>query len=143
MPATHKYGKDYRIKISDGNATPAYLVVSGEGNFSLKRNSDKIDLSSKDDGFYKAVGAGQQEVGISVAGKLKTPDAGFGRLTSVSTTVPPETNIQIVYGANAVVVFQGNVAISNLSYSASNNGAVDWTCELYCSDAPTIDNINQ
>jgi predicted secreted protein len=130
MPATHKYGKDYRIKISDGNATPAYLVVSGEGNFSLKRNSDKIDLSSKDDGFYKAVGAGQQEVGISVAGKLKTPDAGFGRL-------------QIVYGANAVVVFQGNVAISNLSYSASNNGAVDWTCELYCSDAPTIDNINQ
>lgn len=135
----YEYGKDWRIKIGDGQATEAFDNLGGEGSFEFKRSSDNIDLSSKDDGAYKAQGYGQQSITISVTGKLKLPDVGLERVLTVSKGSPPEVNIKIMKGA--IVKFAGRIGIGNFSLSAPQDGAIPYSFDMSAVSAPTVDSI--
>jgi len=137
--STHAYGRDVILKISDGAATPAYIVIGGQTSISKKVSSDKIDFSSKDDGRLKASGYGQQEISFSVAGKLKFPDAGFAKMQTVANASPPEADIQICRGAT--VLYQGTIAIGNLSWDAATNGPVNYSADMSAVSLPTIDDV--
>lgn len=136
----NEYGKDWRIKIGDG-ATPTegFDLLGGEGSWDFKRASDQIDLSSKDDGAYKAQGWGQQSITITVNGKLKLPDDGLERAFDVSKSSPPEVNIQLVKGA--IVKFKGKIGIGNFSATGDQAGPVTYSFDMSAVQAPDIDDL--
>ncbi len=135
----NEYGKDWRIKIGDGAATEAFDFLGGEGSWDFKRSSDSIDLSSKDDGAYKAQGWGQQAITISVTGNVKLPDDGLERVVDQSKASPPELNIQIVKGA--IVKFHGRVGIGNVSMTGGKDGPVTYSLDFSAVAAPTVDDV--
>ena len=135
----HEYGRDWRIKISDGGSPAVFDAIGGEGSWSKKASSDKIDLSSKDDAQIKAMGWGQQEITFSVAGKLKLPDPGFEQLYAVSNVSPPEVEMQLV--KNGVIKWQGKVGVSGVSMDGSNNQAVTYSVDMTAVEAPSIDDL--
>lgn len=136
---THQYGRDWRIKISDGGSPATFSTIGGEGSWDKRVSSDQVDLSSKDDGAFKAMGWGQQSVTFQVQGKAKLPDTGLEKAYAVSTSDPPEIEIQLVNGAS--VVWQGNVGIGNFSLSGPSNGAVTYSFDMTAVEAPSIDDL--
>lgn len=137
--ATYQLGKNFRLKISDGAATPAWLSIAGEQKVSRKSSSDSIDISSKDDGAYKASTFGQKTVTLSVNGVTKIPDAGYTRLYAVQKLSPPTTDFQIVNTITNEIVFQGSMSVGNFSDEYDQKSGVTWSTDLTLSAAPTID----
>ena len=135
-----RYGKDWRIHIGDG-ATPTevFTAIGGETGFEWNRQSDAIDLSSKDDGAYKAQGWGQQAVTFSVNGKVDLPDTGLERAADVSKLSPPEVNIKVMQGA--IIKYQGRVGIGNFSSSFPHDGASTYSFEMVAVAAPSVDDL--
>jgi predicted secreted protein len=134
-----EYGKDWRIHIGDGESSEAFDTLGGEGSFDFKRSSDSIDLSSKDDGVYKASGWGQQSISISVTGNVKLPDDGLEQAVDISKASPPEVNIKIMKGA--IVKFAGRIGIGNLSITAAKDGPVGYSFDMSAVSAPTVDDL--
>jgi len=134
-----EYGKDWRINIGDGEETEAFDVLGGEGSFDWSRQSDEIDLSSKDDGVYKSSSYGQQAITFSVSGKVKLPDDGLERASEVAKTSPPEVNIKVMKGT--IVKYAGKVGIGNFSASFPGDGPATYTFEMKNVGAPTTDDL--
>lgn len=135
----NEYGKDWRIKIGDGADPEVFSLLGGEGSWDFKRASDKIDLSSKDDGVYKASGWGQQEITISVSGKLKLPDTGLEAAFDTSKASPPEVNIELVKGA--ITKYAGKIGIGNFSCTGDKDGPVTYSFDMTAVAAPTTDDL--
>jgi hypothetical protein len=135
-----EYGKDWRLKIGDGDpVAETFSFIGGEGSLDWKRTSDKIDLSSKEDGVYKSSGWGQQDISFSVSGKLRLPDTGLERAFDISKTSPPEVNIQVVKGA--VVKFACRVGIGNFSNTFATDGPATYSFDMSNIGAPTVDDL--
>jgi predicted secreted protein len=132
-------GKEWRVKIGDGEAVEGFLLIGGELSFDWSRSSQEIDESSKDDGAYGSTSFGQQKISIKVNGNVKLPDPGLERAAEVSKSSPPETRVQIVRGA--VVKFDGLIAIGNFSTSHPKDGPVTYSFDLANKGAPTVDNL--
>lgn len=133
----NEYGKNWRIYISDGAS--GFDPIGGEGSWSKRSSSDSIDLSSKDDGNYKAQGWGQQSVTFSVQGKVKLPDDGLEAAYATSKAATPEVEIQLRKGS--AIKWQGLVGIGNFSLEGPNNGPVSYSFDLSAVGAPTVDDI--
>lgn len=137
---THRYGKNYRLKVDTGGGT--FVAVGGEMSLQRKSSSDKIDFSSKDDGSYKTSGYGQKEITVSASGNLKLPDTGFAALYAAQAADVPEIEVQIVNTLTDDVVFQCVMGIGNYSDSFATNGPVPWSCDLTTASAPTVDDMS-
>lgn len=137
--ATHQLGKDFRLKISDGASTPAFLSIAGEQKVGRKASSDKIDTGSKDDGSYRTGTFGQKTIDISVNGITKIPDPGYTRLYAVQKLAVPEVEVQIVNTITNEVVFQGVMGVGNFSDEYDQKSGVTWSADLTLAAAPTID----
>lgn len=134
-----EYGKNWRIYISDGATPGVFSPIGGEGSWSKRSSSDSIDLSSKDDGNYKAQGWGQQTVTFSVQGKVKLPDVGLEQAYDVSKAATPEIVVQLRKGAT--IKWQGKVGVGNFSLEGPNNGPVTYSFDLSAVEAPTVDDL--
>lgn len=140
MP-TFKLGKNYRLKVSDMAATPVLSVVGGEGQLSFKGSSDKIDISSKDDGYVKSMAMGQASFDISLSGVCNTPDTGLTNLdTAFKAGTPVNINITNTLGT-PTVVFAGSVYVGNKSVDLTNNQALKYSFDLALNGVPTIDTL--
>lgn len=141
MPASIKLGKNYRLQVSDMAGTPVFTQVGGEGTLSFKGSSDKIDISSKDDGYIKSMAMGQAEMGISVAGVCNTPDTGLTNLdTAFKAGTPVNIKIMNTLGT-PTAVFAASVFVGNKSVDLGNNQAVKWSFDLSLNGAPTTDTL--
>ena len=135
-----KYGKDWRIHIGDGTTpTEVFTALGGEVGFDWNRQSDQIDLSSKDDGQYKSQGWGQQAVSFSVNGKVKLPDTALERVSDIAKSATPELNIKVMQGA--VVKYLGKVGVGNFSASFPHDGASTYSFEMTAVAAPSTDDL--
>ena len=65
-----EFGKNWRLKIGDGEASEAFDAIGGEGGLDWTRQSKEIDTGSKDTGQYGTMGYGRQTVSFRVSGKL-------------------------------------------------------------------------
>ena len=136
--ATVKLGKDFRLKVSDGGGTPAFVTIGGEGTLSFNGSSDKIDISSKDDGQTKSVAFGQSEYSIDLAGVLSLPDIGIGFLDTAAKAGVP-IDIKIMVGATAK--YAASVYVGNRKIDFSNNQAVKYSFTLSSNGAPSTDSL--
>lgn len=134
-----EYGKDWRIFVGDGGGPETFSPIGGEGSFDWKRSSDKIDLSSKDDGQYKSGSFGQQEITISVNGNAKLPDTGLEGAFDIAKASPPELNIKIMKGAT--VKFACLMGIGNFSTTHHKDGPVTYSFDLSNVGAPSVDDL--
>ncbi|NKI99589.1 phage tail tube protein [Novosphingobium sp. SG707] len=139
MTATHQLGKDFRLKISDGGGTPAFVTIAGEQKVSRKSSSDSIDTSSKDDGAYKTGTYGQKTIALAVNGITKIPDPGYTRLYEVQKLALPEVEVQIVNTITNEVVFQAVMGVGNFSDEYDQKTGATWSADLTLAAAPTID----
>ncbi|NOW44103.1 putative secreted protein [Novosphingobium sp. SG751A] len=139
MTAIHQLGKDYRVKISDGAGTPAFLTIAGEQKVSRKSSSDAIDTSSKDDGAYKTGTYGQKTISLSVNGITKIPDPGYTRLYAVQKLALPEVEVQLVNTITDEVVFQAVMGVGNFADDYDQKTGATWSPDLTLAAAPTID----
>lgn len=137
--AVHQLGKNFRLMISDGSATPNYLPIAGEQKVSRKSSSDAIDTSSKDDGSYKTGTFGQKTVSIAANGVTKIPDAGYTRLYAVQKQPVPETEFQIVNSITNEIVFQATMGVGNFSDEYDQKSGATWSVDLTLATTPTID----
>ena len=133
-----KFGKNYRLKISDMATTPTFSQVGGEGTLSYKATTDKIDISSKDDGQTKSVASGQSDRMITVNGVSNLPDTG---LSNVATAFEAGTavNVQIIDNTTGTPTnkFAGSCYVFNLSQDFTNNQAAKYSFDLQLAGAPT------
>jgi len=134
-----EYGNDWRIMVGDGATPEVFTALGGEVSFDWKRTSDKLDLSTKDDGIYKSGSYGQQEITISVNGKVKLPDTAFENIADVAKTAPPQLNIQIAKGA--IIKFEGEVGIGNFSASFPANQPATYSFDMVNVGAPVTDDL--
>ena len=134
-----EFGKNWRVKIGDGEASEAFDVIGGEGSFDWNRQSKEIDTSSKDDGAYATMGYGRQSITFSVSGKLKLPDVGLERVDEIAKSGTPEVNVQITKGA--IVKYQGLIAIGNFSCSFPDNDVATFTFDMKAAAVPTVDDL--
>ncbi|HWU03171.1 MAG TPA: phage tail tube protein [Novosphingobium sp.] len=141
MTATAQQGKDFRIKVSDGAATPAFLIIAGEQKTSRKGSSDSIDTTSKDDGTYKTSGFGQKSITASINGVTKLPDAGYSRLYAVQKMAVPVAEFQFVSTLTGEVFFQAMMSVGNFSDDYDQKNGASWSFDLTLAAAPTIDKV--
>lgn len=135
-----EYGRDWRIKVGDGETSETFSVIAGEQSFDWARTSKEIDETTKDDGIYGSTGFGSQSITISVNGKLKLPDEdGLERLAAVAKTHPPICTVEITKGS--VVKFKGSVSVGNFSTTHPDDEVCTWKCDLKNHGAPTTDNL--
>lgn len=134
-----EYGKDWSIFFGSGGASETFAPLGGEGSFDWKTATDKIDMSSKGDGQLKAQGFGQSTYDFTVSGKLKVPDVGMSELYAASQAQPPVIDFQIKKGA--IVKYQGQVGVGNLSVTAGNGDAVTFSADMSATTVPTVNNL--
>lgn len=132
----NEYGKDWRIKVKVGSD---FEFLGGEGSWDFKRQSDSIDLSSKDDGSYKSMSFGQQAITISVNGNVKLPDEGLEAIFDIAKAAPPEIEIQLVKGA--IIKYHGLMGVGNQGNAGPKDGAVTYSFDFTACAAPTVDDL--
>lgn len=134
-------GKDTRLKIGDGQATEAFLVLGGEAKLSVSRSPDTIDASSKDDGNYKVEMFGQMKVSMTVSGKVKLPDAGLARADAVAKS-GGTTNVKVVDSKGVPTDrWVCLMSIGNLQIDYDDQQAASYSFTLSAAAAPTTDNL--
>lgn len=135
------YGKDVRLQI--GQLVPAepevFTPIGGETSLDWKRQSDDVDLSSKDDGQYKSGSYGQQAITLTVQGLVKLPDTGLQAASDVAKNATPEVNVKIMRGA--FVLFAGRVGIGNFSSTFPKDGSATYSFDMKNIGAPTTDDL--
>jgi predicted secreted protein len=134
-----EFGKDWRIKVGDGQNAETFQFIGGEVSFDWSRSSKEIDTSTKDDGSYATAGYGRQSVTIAANGKLSLPDEGFERLADVAKSPTPVLTIEICKGA--IVKFKGAMAVGNLSTTFPDDDACTWKVDFKAAAAPAIDDL--
>lgn len=134
-----EYGRDWRIFFGDGGTTELFTALGGETGLDWKRASDKIDLSSKDDGIYKSSGFGQQELTISVTGNLKLPDTAFQAVQTASKASPPMIDVEIKKGA--IVKYKGKCGVGNFSANFPQTGPATYSFDLTNIGTPDTDDL--
>lgn len=134
-----EFGKNWRVKIGDGEVSEAFDTIGGEVGFEWSRSSKEIDTSTKDDGQYATRGYGRQTVTIRVNGKVSLPDDGLERAAEVAKSATPEVNVQITKGA--VVKFEGLMAIGNFSTSHPDDDVCTYSFDLSTAEAPETDDL--
>lgn len=137
--AVHQLGKNFRLMISDGTATPNFVPIAGEQKVSRKSSSDSIDTSSKDDGSYKTGTFGQKTISIAANGVTKIPDAGYTRLYAVQKLAVPETEFQIVNTVNDEIVFHATMGVGNFSDDYDQKTGATWSVDLALAATPIVD----
>lgn len=136
----NQYGRDYRIKVGDGQQAEAYTLIGGETGFNMKRASQEQDISDKDGGIYGSTSYGQQKISFSVSGNTKLPDPGYSAIYAASKASPPEIDIEITNGA--IVKYKGRVAVGNFSQDHPTNGPVTFTFDMMNVGAPVTDALD-
>lgn len=135
----YELGKDWRIAIGDGESSEAFDLIGGEGSFDWTRQSQEIDLGTKDDSDYALGDFGITRITFNVSGKLKLPDDGLERAFAVSKSASKRVNWQVK--KNSVIKYAGQVAIGNFSMSAPTEGPATYSFTAIASAVPTTDNI--
>ena len=132
-------GKDTRLEVSDGTATPNYLPIAGEQKLSRKSTSKEIDTGSKDDGIYETGSYGQKTVGISANGITKLPDAGYSRVYAVQKMAVPNTSFRMVNTLTNEVMFEAVMSVGNFNDDYDKDQGTTWSFDLKLAQAPVTD----
>jgi predicted secreted protein len=134
-------GKNYRLKVEDPETPDSYITVGGEQRLSFSSSPDTIDASSKDDGNYKVEFYGQQKIALTVAGKVKLPDAGLSALDAAakgSATI--SVKIVNTKGAGSDV-FECVMNVGNRQVDFDDQQAANYSFSLSLAAAPTTDSL--
>ena len=134
-----EFGKNWRLKFGDGEASEAFDASGGEGGLDWTRQSMEIDTGSKDTGQYGTMGYGRQTVSFRVSGKLTLPDTGLERADEIAKSATPEVNVQVVKGS--IVKFEGLVSIGNFSCSFPDDEVATYSFDMKVADAPVTDDL--
>ena len=134
-----EFGKNWRLKIGDGEASEAFDAIGGEGGLDWTRQSKEIDTGSKDTGQYGTMGYGRQTVSFRVSGKLTLPDTGLERADEIAKSATPEVNVRVE--KSGVVKFAGLMAIGNFSCTFPDDEVCTYSFDMKTAEAPTTDNL--
>jgi len=133
------YGKDWVVAVGIAGNPESFTEIGGQTSLDWKTSTDKIDLSTKEDGNLKAQGFGQSTIDFTVQGKVKIPDAGLAAMYAASQAVPPVVDVQIKKGT--IIKYQGQIGVGNFSASAPVGDAVTYSYDMTATQVPTVNNM--
>lgn len=137
--AGSEYGKDWVVAAGVAGSPETFTEIGGQTSLDWKTSTDKIDLSTKEDGNLKVQGFGQSTIDFTVQGKVKIPDTALSLIYTASQASPPVIDIQVKKGA--VIKYEGSVGIGNFSTSAPNADAVTYSFDMSAAAVPTVNDL--
>lgn len=140
------FGKDDWLWIETATAG-TFAFIKGQGDMSMSRSRDKVDLSDKTTAGWKQTGYALSDMTISLKVQPDLPDmTGFTRLVTQANAQPPVPFlIQIrpkgAAGLTTDAIFAASVyaQISNVDYPTE--GVREVTFEFGLAAAPTVDTV--
>ncbi|GAC1417051.1 MAG: phage major tail protein, TP901-1 family [Novosphingobium sp.] len=126
-------GSAFLLKISDGNATPAFNTVAGLRTTQMSIAGELVVVTSKDSGGWRELlsGAGVRTVSVSAAGIfLGSAAEAQVRSNALSGSI---TDYQLSFEDGSKL--QGQFLVSKLDYAGDFNGERNYTLTLESSGA--------
>ena len=140
-----KLGNDYLLWIKVGNADA--VVVTGQGDLSIKRTAATIDTSSKTSGGWSTKAAGLKDGSATLKINPELPDTGYTALETAAKANPPAPFVVQVRkggldGADpADVTFESSVYATDFNDDAGKNGVYSIDTTFVFAAAPTVDTL--
>ena len=126
-------GSAFLLKVSDGNATPAFNTVAGLRTTQMAIAGELVVVTSKDSGGWRELlsGAGVRTVSVSAAGIFlgSTAEAQV-RARALDGSI---TDYQLSFEDGSKL--QGRFLVSKLDYAGDFNGERNYTLTLESSGA--------
>ncbi len=126
-------GSAFLLKISDGNATPAFNTVAGLRTTQMSIAGELVVVTSKDSGGWRELlsGAGVRTVSVSAAGIfLGSAAEAQVRAHALDGSI---TDYQLSFEDGSKLV--GRFLVSKLDYAGDFNGERNYTLTLESSGA--------
>lgn len=138
-----KLGNEYLLWAKTA-AAPAFLVVMGQGDMSIKRTAATIDTGSKTSGGFSTKAAGLRDGSATLKINPELPDPGYALLEGAAKATPPVPfTVQVrkggLDGDEADAIFECLVYATDFNDDFGKNNVVSVDTTLVFAAAPTID----
>jgi TP901-1 family phage major tail protein len=121
-------GVKFLIMINTGTeATPSYVKLAGQRGGTLNRESDTIDMSSKDGDGWADNEQGLNTWSIEGDGILSETDAGYEALETAWMDKKP---VMVQFQTESGAKYQGTAIVTNLSIEAPHDDVASYSLTL-------------
>lgn len=137
-----KLGNDHQLWVESATAG-TFNTILGQGDLSVPRKSNPIDVSDKNSGGYGLTAAGNFDVRISLSGIPDLPDTTGLNRVDTQFKARNSNKFQIRKSPFAVgdVVFEGLCNILDCSIEHPKDAASSYSIELGLAAAPVTDTL--